>query len=183
MALKKLNVLSEWQLGHLFPLNQTNHLFSKLIDDDWEVFLDRNSNSPEVQLLLTSPAIPTSNPSVASISSASVASSSSAAADNRSVYSTSSANYGRHEPRDLKEGTRMHLVDSSSMSVKTASVKSGRSHKTEGTVKHQNGGGKAKSFVSTIPAHSIKFDEFHNQVRRRLYYQLPRTPLIVKMST
>jgi hypothetical protein len=73
----------------------------------------------------------------------------------------------------------MHLVDSSSMSVKTASVKSGRSHKTEGTVKHQNGGGKAKSFVSTIPAHSIKFDEFHNQVRRRLYYQLPRTALII----
>lgn len=99
----------------------------------------------------------------------------SSAADTRSIYShNGSANYGRGESRDIKEGTRMHLVDSSELSARRsendgASIRSERTGYSEGTAteKRMGGGskGRAKSLAPTVPEHSIKFDEFHSQVR------------------
>ncbi|GAA5916305.1 hypothetical protein JCM6882_001077 [Rhodosporidiobolus microsporus] len=104
-------------------------------DDDFEVFLQRHHNSPEVTLLLASPSIPTKNPSIASVSSlppSSAFSSSSAggggaatanypsttiAGDASSVYSSQSYLYGRGEDpgaREARRATSLHLVHSSS---------------------------------------------------------------------
>lgn len=136
-------------------------------------------------LLLSSPHIPTQNPSIASVSSlppsSSFSSQSSLGARSRgepdasSVYSGSgSLVYGRAAPRDLQGQTSMHLVPPSpqpsanggaSGSVRSArSGRSRRSARSEGgdTLKSKRGG-KADGIV---PEHKIKFEEFHNQVRR-----------------
>jgi len=137
-----------------------------------------------VPLLLSSPHIPTQNPSIASVSSlppsSSFSSQSSLGARSRgepdasSVYSGSgSLVYGRAAPRDLQGQTSMHLVPPSpqpsanggaSGSVRSArSGRSRRSARSEGgdTLKSKRGG-KADGIV---PEHKIKFEEFHNQVR------------------
>lgn len=136
--------------------------FSRRIDDDWDVFVQRHSSSAEVTLLLASPSIPTSNPSIASLSSLPPSSSGSGPADGASVYS--SASYGRGPTRDVRQGTSMHLLTSSEShkgtSVGGKSAKSARSEETAATVKD----GKAKSIAPSIPEHKIKFEEFHNQV-------------------
>ncbi|GAA5846115.1 hypothetical protein JCM11251_001638 [Rhodosporidiobolus azoricus] len=111
-------------------------------DDDFEVFLHRHSSSSEVTLLLSSPSIPTKNPSIASVSSLPPSSSFSSSSvsgplrgggggegggargaggggggDSSSVYSAQSYLYGRGEDpslRDAKRATSLHLVHSSS---------------------------------------------------------------------
>ncbi|GAA5966791.1 hypothetical protein JCM21900_005117, partial [Sporobolomyces salmonicolor] len=153
-------------------------------DDDFSIFTARHAHSHEVQLLLSSPSIPTSNPSIASLSSLPPSSSFSSPSDphplhhsdSASVYSTSTQSYlyGRAEPRDLRSGTSMHLVTSSelnngngAMSVKSGkSGRSGKSAKSNGAETATLGGKskKAKSLAPTVPEHKIKFEEFHNQV-------------------
>ena len=106
-------------------------------DDDFDVFLTRHQNSPEVTLLLSSPHIPTQNPSIASVSSlppSSAFSSSSGAGgpradpDASSLYSSRSYLYGRGEPHDRRPGTSLHLVVPSGRHGDGAeSVRSGRS--------------------------------------------------------
>lgn len=136
-------------------------------DDDWDVFVQRHSSSAEVTLLLASPSIPTSNPSIASLSSLPPSSSGSGPADGASVYS--SASYGRGPTRDVRQGTSMHLLTSSEShkgtSVGGKSAKSARSEETAATVKD----GKAKSIAPSIPEHKIKFEEFHNQLGVRTF--------------
>lgn len=125
--------------------------------DDWEVFLERCNDQPEVTVLLSSPSIPTSNPSIASVSSL-PPSSAGSGLDNGSIYS--SASYGRPTTRDVREGTSMHLA-----SVQGGSVRGGTSvgAKSNGgdTLKSK----KDKNAPPAVPEHKIKFEEFHNQVR------------------
>ena len=128
------------------------------------MFLERHSGSAEVTVLLSSPSIPTSNPSIASLSSLPPSSTSSGPQDNSSVYS--SASYGRGKPHDVREGTSMHLL-SASGSVKggAASVRSGRTNGTQATEDGGKSKRTAKSLAPSVPEHKIKFEEFHNQVR------------------
>ncbi|BGP23102.1 hypothetical protein Rt10032_c23g6639 [Rhodotorula toruloides] len=146
-------------------------------DDDFEVFQFRHSHSPEVTLLLSSPHIPTKNPSLASLSSLppSVSSSSPAKGDSSSLYSEGarSALYGRQEPRDLRNGTSMHLVVSSSSqnsaSQAAESIKSGRSGRSGTSTIGPKSKKGAKSSAPTVPEHKIKFEEFHNQLGVRTF--------------
>lgn len=137
----------------------------RITEEDWEVFLDRHSSSAEVTMLLTSPSIPTSNPSIASLSSLPPSSTSSNPQDTSSIYS--SASYGRGKTRDVRQGTSMHLLSASGSVKGPASVRSAR---TNGTVVEQDDEGKskrtAKSLAPSVPEHKIKFEEFHNQVSR-----------------
>lgn len=152
-------------------------------EDDFDVFLTRHQNSPEVTLLLSSPHIPTQNPSIASVSSlppSSTFSSLSGAGgpradpDASSLYSSRSFLYGRGETRDVRQGTSLHLVVPSGRSGdgagSTHSTRSGRSVRSA----HSNGAdttggrsrkGSGKSLHAAVPEHKIKFEEFHNQVR------------------
>lgn len=134
------------------------HLFTVPADDDWDVFTQRHAGSSEVTLLLTGPSIPMSNPSIASMSSLPPSS----AADGASLYSSTS--YGRGQTRDVRTGTSMHLL-SASGSVKSP-VLGPRSldGKTAEEASMKNGA--AKSIAPSVPEHKIKFEEFHNQVRR-----------------
>ncbi|GAA5884488.1 hypothetical protein JCM16303_005105 [Sporobolomyces ruberrimus] len=166
-------------------------------DDDFGIFTARNSNSSEVTLLLSSPSIPTSNPSIASISSVPPSASSFSSpshthdhhlpshargvTDAGSVYSSSNHSflYGRAENKDLRSGTSMHLVSSSELGggAGTASVKSGRTGKSARSGRSQGGetatlgkGSKrTKSIAPTVPEHKIKFEEFHNQLGVRTF--------------
>lgn len=172
----------------LFPLSfppsphSFTNILGKYVEDDFEVFLTRHGDSQEVTLLLTSIFIPTSNPSIASVSSLAGGSQHHLNLhnnnDSQSVYSSSSAphrgeaTYGRNEDPNLKlkKGTStLHLMSSS------GSVRNGG-----GTINNGNGAasirsnntarskGKAKSIAPSIPEHKIKFEEFHNQVHRIL---------------
>ncbi|KAI5478493.1 hypothetical protein MNV49_005021 [Pseudohyphozyma bogoriensis] len=138
-------------------------------DDDWEVFVQRHAHSSEVTLLLAAPSIPTSNPSIASLSSAPPSATSSAPADGASIYSSHS--YGRGATRDVRHGTSMHLLSASgSVNGKGSSVggRSARSTaRSETTVgaKSQRG----KSADPAVPEHKIKFEEFHNQLGVRTF--------------
>ncbi|KAJ8295702.1 hypothetical protein OF846_001064 [Rhodotorula toruloides] len=140
-------------------------------DDDFEVFLSRHSHSPEVTLLLSSPHIPTKNPSIASLSSL-PSSSSPAKADSSSLYSEggrSAMLYGRQDTRELRNGTSMHLVVSSSSNA-PESVKSGRSGgSTIGPKSTKKGASGTKSLAPSVPEHKIKFEEFHNQLGVRTF--------------
>ncbi|ORY37832.1 hypothetical protein BCR35DRAFT_285693 [Leucosporidium creatinivorum] len=137
-------------------------------EEDWEVFLDRHSSSAEVTVLLTSPSIPTSNPSIASLSSLPPSSTSSNPQDASSIYS--SASYGRGKTHDVRQGTSMHLLSASGSVKGPASIRSGR---TNGTVMTDEEGGKskrtAKSLAPSVPEHKIKFEEFHNQLGVRTF--------------
>lgn len=77
----------------------------------------------------------------------------------------------------MRSGTSMHLVSSSEISSSqngAASVRSGRTGRSAKSQKSTGGetatlGGKSKrpkSIAPTVPEHKIKFEEFHNQVRR-----------------
>ncbi|GAA6008741.1 hypothetical protein JCM10207_001704 [Rhodosporidiobolus poonsookiae] len=156
-------------------------------DDDFDVFLQRHRNSSEVTLLLSSPSIPTKNPSIASVSSlppSSAFSSSSASVsaghfardrdhshDASSVYSAQSYLYGRGEVKE-KKGTSLHLVtpsiagDKAGGSVREGSVRSGKSGKSSRSKRTITG---AKSIVPAVPEHKIKFEEFHNQLGVRTF--------------
>ncbi|GAA6058613.1 hypothetical protein JCM10212_004024 [Sporobolomyces blumeae] len=103
-------------------------------EDDFTIFTSRHAPSSEIQVLLSSPSIPTSNPSIASISSIPPSSAFSSPShhdptprhgrssyqhhqhhhlnDSGSVYSNSNTSYlyGRAEPKDVRIGTSMHLV-------------------------------------------------------------------------
>ncbi|GAA5956981.1 hypothetical protein JCM10213_001407 [Rhodosporidiobolus nylandii] len=155
-------------------------------DDDFEVFLQRHHNSPEVTLLLSSPSIPTKNPSIASVSSlppSSAFSSSSIShhylageADASSVYSAQSYLYGRAEPvgaREARRMTSMHLVSSSEFGAGVAggaaSVRSGRSGKSGKSTRSKRTITGAKSIAPSVPEHKIKFEEFHNQLGVRTF--------------
>lgn len=129
-------------------------------EDDWEVFLERCSHQAEVTVLLTSPAIPTSNPSIASLSSL-PPSTAGSGADGGSIYS--SASYGRAVTKDLREGTSMHLA-SQAGSVRAGGTSVGAKSNGGDTVKSKKKGGGQPA----IPEHKIKFEEFHNQVSRRI---------------
>ncbi|BGO98011.1 hypothetical protein RTBOTA2_000776 [Rhodotorula toruloides] len=145
-------------------------------DDDYEVFLSRHSRSPEVTLLLSSPHIPTKNPSIASLSSL-PSSSSPAKGDSSSLYSEggrSAMLYGRQDARELTNGTSMHLVvSSSSASASNAhgsSIKSGRSARSGGsTIGPKSTKKGTKSLAPSVPEHKIKFEEFHNQLGVRTF--------------
>ncbi|KAK4058519.1 hypothetical protein OIO90_000681 [Microbotryomycetes sp. JL221] len=146
-------------------------------DEDWEVFKDRHASSTEVPLLLSSPHIPTSNPSIASLSSLPSSATSRSQGggqqhqqqqqnDNASVYSSQS--YGRGRDHDIRQGTSMHLLSSSTTSSRVNghdganSVRSG-----EDTI-----GGKSKrtkSLAPSVPDYKIKFEEFHNQLGVRTF--------------
>jgi hypothetical protein len=128
------------------------------------VFLARHSSSAEVTMLLTSPAIPTSNPSIASLSSLPPSSTSSNPQDASSIYS--SASYGRGKTHDVRQGTSMHLL-SASGSVKGGasggSVRSGRTGTVLGDGDEEGKSKRtAKSLAPSVPEHKIKFEEFHN---------------------
>lgn len=159
-------------------------------DDDFDVFLTRHQNSPEVTLLLSSPHIPTQNPSIASVSSlppSSAFSSSSGAGgpradpDASSLYSSRSYLYGRGETHDRRPGTSLHLVVPSGRHGDGAeSVRSGRSGRSGRSARsaHSNGAdtlgtksrkGGNKSFDPAVPEHKIKFEEFHNQLGVRTF--------------
>lgn len=126
-------------------------------EDDFAIFQTRHSSNgaTEVTLLLSSPSIPTSNPSIASISSIPPSASSFSSpphsshhhgghqqlpahargvTDSGSVYSSSQHSsflYGRAELKDQRSETSMHLVQSSEFSNSgTMSVKSGRTGKS-----------------------------------------------------
>ncbi|KAL8276291.1 hypothetical protein RQP46_011319 [Phenoliferia psychrophenolica] len=139
-------------------------------DDDWEVFIDRNASEPEVTLLLSSPSIPTENPSIASMSSLPPSMAGSGTNDAGSVYSSTS--YGNRAPSRTsaaKHATSMHLL-SSSGSQKGSSVggRSGKSASTAGarSAKGTIGG---KSLAPSIPQHKIEFEQFHNQLGVRTF--------------
>ncbi|GAA5934150.1 uncharacterized protein JCM15063_000569 [Sporobolomyces koalae] len=166
-------------------------------EDDFAIFAARHSNTAEVQLLLSSPSIPTSNPSIASLSSIPPSSSFSSpltdrhlasstragggGVDSSSVYSSSNRSYlyGRAENKDLRSGTSMHLVSSSEFSSQgaghgAASIRSGRTGKSAKSTGGDTAtiGGKSKrpkSLAPTVPEHKIKFEEFHNQLGVRTF--------------
>ncbi|GAA5998653.1 uncharacterized protein JCM10292_007132 [Rhodotorula paludigena] len=166
-------------------------------DDDFDVFLSRHQHSPEVTLLLSSPLIPTKNPSIASVSSLPPSSAFSSSSigpgardpDASSLYSGRSRSlfYGRQEPRDVRQGTSMHLVESSDSpsdrltvnnnNVAAASVRSGRSARSRRSAKSAGTdtiGGKSKRAAKSVlapgvPEHKIKFEEFHNQLGVRTF--------------
>ncbi|GAA5914997.1 uncharacterized protein JCM6883_001792 [Sporobolomyces salmoneus] len=131
-------------------------------EDDFSIFQQRHANSDEVTVLLSSPSIPTENPSIASISSippSSAATSSFSSSPHHhhhqhglpgapgrgrsgteegSVYSNSNQSflYGRGiDPQSTRSQTSMHLVTSSEFSNGGGggSVKSGRTGKSQGT--------------------------------------------------
>ncbi|SCV67663.1 BQ2448_5274 [Microbotryum intermedium] len=139
-------------------------------EDDWEVFTDRHANSAEVTVLLTGPSIPTSTPSIASMSSLPPSTSGSQPNDDSSIYSGQS--YGRGVVRDVREGTSMHLL-SSSASSKTPSVARSAAHNGHDDGDQDTIGGKskrtAKSIAPSVPEHKIKFEEFHNQLGVRTF--------------
>ncbi|KAM0788523.1 hypothetical protein ACM66B_001651 [Microbotryomycetes sp. NB124-2] len=140
-------------------------------DEDWEVFLDRHSSSAEVPLLLSSPHIPTSNPSIASVSSlpsSGGSRSQQAQHDGASVYSSQS--YGRGRDHDIRQGTSMHLLSSSTSSSRqngTPSISSARSQDTQDTVGAKSK--RTKSLAPSVPDYKIKFEEFHNQLGVRTF--------------
>ncbi|SCZ93545.1 BZ3500_MvSof-1268-A1-R1_Chr6-3g08729 [Microbotryum saponariae] len=139
-------------------------------EDDWEVFTDRHANSAEVTVLLTGPSIPTTTPSIASMSSLPPSSSGSQPNDGSSIYSGHS--YGRGVVRDVREGTSMHLL-SSSASSKAPSVARSAAHNRQDDGDQDTIGGKskrtAKSIAPSVPEHKIKFEEFHNQLGVRTF--------------
>ncbi|GAA5976962.1 hypothetical protein JCM10908_005693 [Rhodotorula pacifica] len=159
-------------------------------EDDFDVFLTRHQHSPEVTLLLSSPHIPTQNPSIASVSSlqpSSAFSSSSGAGGRRidpdasSLYSSRSYLYGRGETREPRHQTSLHLVvpsgrrpDDGAESVRSGrsqrSSRSMRSAPSEGAdtlgAKSRKGG---RSGERGVPEHKIKFEEFHNQLGVRTF--------------
>ncbi|BGP38276.1 hypothetical protein JCM10450v2_002219 [Rhodotorula kratochvilovae] len=164
-------------------------------DDDFEVFTARHQHSPEVTLLLSSPHIPTQNPSIASVSSlppssafssSSLGTRSRAEPDASSVYSATgpagSLLYGRAETRDLQRQTSMHLVPPPPVpgaSAAGGSVRSGRSARSRRSVRSAGAdtlGAKSKrgakgdgSGAASVPEHKIKFEEFHNQLGVRTF--------------
>ncbi|GAA5982403.1 hypothetical protein JCM11641_006972 [Rhodosporidiobolus odoratus] len=150
-------------------------------DDDFEVFLSRHKNSPEVTLLLSSPSIPTKNPSIASVSSLPPSSAFSSSGsfhhraenDASSVCSAQSYLYGRSEIKDTRK-TSLHLVNPSLGGGGTSefggggregSVRSGRSGKSTKSKRTITG----KSIAPSVPEHKIKFEEFHNQLGVRTF--------------
>ncbi|KDE04912.1 hypothetical protein MVLG_04669 [Microbotryum lychnidis-dioicae p1A1 Lamole] len=139
-------------------------------EDDWEVFTDRHANSAEVTVLLTGPSIPTSTPSIASMSSLPPSTSGSQPNDGSSIYSGHS--YGRGVVRDVREGTSMHLL-SSSASSKAPSVARSAPHNGQDDGDQDTIGGKskrtAKSIAPSVPEHKVKFEEFHNQLGVRTF--------------
>ncbi|GAA5921264.1 hypothetical protein JCM3775_002967 [Rhodotorula graminis] len=153
-------------------------------DDDYEVFTSRHQHSPEVTLLLSSPHIPTQNPSIASVSSLPPSSSFSSSSlgarsrgepDTSSVYSgTGSLVYGRAAPRDLQGQTSMHLVPPSPLqpSGGSGSVRSGRSARSRRS-QRSTGADTLKSkrgkVDGIVPEHKVKFEEFHNQLGVRTF--------------
>ncbi|KAK4053482.1 hypothetical protein OIV83_001649 [Microbotryomycetes sp. JL201] len=135
-------------------------------DEDWEVFLDRHASSAEVPLLLSSPHIPTSNPSIASVSSLPSSGggrSQQAQHDTASVYSSQS--YGRGRDHDIRQGTSMHLLSSSTSSRQNGapSISSARSQDTQDTLGAKSK--RTKSLAPSVPDYKIKFEEFHNQMK------------------
>ncbi|GAA6048979.1 hypothetical protein JCM3770_005423 [Rhodotorula araucariae] len=164
-------------------------------DDDFDVFTSRHQHSPEVTLLLSSPHIPTQNPSIASVSSlppSSAFSSSSVGARSRadpdasSLYSAQPAGapapllYGRADARDLQRQTSMHLVPPPP-GTGAGSVRSGRSARSRRSARSAGAdtlGGKSKrgatakgadGGAASVPEHKIKFEEFHNQLGVRTF--------------
>lgn len=123
--------------------------------DDFDVFLERCSHQAEVTVLLTSPAIPDTNPSIASVSSL-PPSTAGSGADNASVYSA--ASYGRAITKDIRDGTSMHLA-SQSGSVRGGGTSVGGKSNGGDTLKSKKKG----NGQTAIPEHKIKFEEFHNQ--------------------
>ena len=116
-------------------------------DDDFDVFLERCQHQAEVTVLLTSAAIPTSNPSIASLSSL-PPSTAGSGADGGSIYS--SASYGRPVTRDLREGTSMHLA-SQAGSVRGGGTSVGAKSAGAETVKSKKKG----TGNPPIPEHKI----------------------------
>lgn len=141
-------------------------------DDDWEVFLQRHQNSDEVTVLLTSPSIPTSNPSIASISSVSGSPHRHDSAGGGGGSQYSSRSYGRTDPlqdqqqQAARKSTSMHLVSASSNAGGSSVRSFGRRSSVGGETVTEGGHGRnrPKSFAQSIPEHKIKFEEFHNQV-------------------
>ncbi|BGP54153.1 hypothetical protein JCM8202_005064 [Rhodotorula sphaerocarpa] len=167
-------------------------------DDDFEAFLARHQNSPEVTVLLSSPHIPTQNPSLASVSSlppSSAFSSSSAGAggiradpDASSLYSSRSYLYGRspdaatqRSSRRGQQVTSLHLVvpEASANAGDTGSVRSRRSGRSSRSMRSVGSEGAdtigtktrrgLKGLEPSIPEHKIKFEEFHNQLGVRTF--------------
>lgn len=166
----------------------------RFADDDFEAFLARHQNSPEVTVLLSSLHIPTQNPSLASVSSlppSSAFSSSSTGAggiradpDASSLYSSRSYLYGRspdaatqRSSRRGQQVTSLHLVvpEASANAGDTGSVRSRRSGRSSRSMRSVGSEGAdtigtktrrgLKGLEPSIPEHKIKFEEFHNQVR------------------
>ena len=133
-------------------------------DDDWEVFIDRNASEAEVTLLLTSPSIPTENPSIASLSSLPLSVS---GTNEGSVYSSTSYGNNRAPSHTSRKGpTSMHLLSSSGDSQRGGSSVGGRSARSASTAgKSAKGTIGGKSITPSIPQHKIEFEQFHNQVR------------------
>ncbi|KAM0754576.1 hypothetical protein T439DRAFT_321614 [Meredithblackwellia eburnea MCA 4105] len=152
-------------------------------DDDWDVFVTRTLHEPEVTLLLTSPSIPNSNPSIASISSLPPSMSGSATNDAGSVYS-SSGSYGGVGTQQagrasvigglgargvVKGKPSMHLLSSSGSSKRGSGSSVGGKSAT--TVGARSGRGTAgnKSLAPSVPQHKIEFEQFHNQLGVRTF--------------
>ncbi|GAA5868567.1 hypothetical protein JCM8547_003189 [Rhodosporidiobolus lusitaniae] len=166
-------------------------------DDDFDVFLSRHRNSSEVTLLLSSPHIPTQNPSIASVSSLPPSSAFSSSGsfrgrpplsgttasgtgenDSSSVYSASKESflYGRSEPWDKaerKRATSMHLVERQPMGseIEGGSVRAGsvRSGKSGRSRRTVTGKSIKEGGGTVVPEHKIKFEEFHNQLGVRTF--------------
>ncbi|GAA5950250.1 hypothetical protein JCM3765_004254 [Sporobolomyces pararoseus] len=157
-------------------------------EDDFQIFITRHEHSSEVTLLLSSPSIPTQNPSIASISASGSLSSvphhhhsrgggGGGVTDSGSVYSNSNQSllYGRQESRDLRSQTSMHLVSSTAAGGGGGtSVRSGKSLKSQGGETATIGGKSQRrttntTTTTTVPEHKIKFEEFHNQLGVRTF--------------